>query len=96
VLLRRAFSGKLALERAIRSWATVDSTARNAVQAIDRRRLDYVESLLRDAGFSRETAQARARILYWTFIGFALSDKPLAKPQQEALLNELTRITSPS
>jgi AcrR family transcriptional regulator len=96
VLLRQAFSGKLALERAIRSWATVDSTARNAVQAIDRRRLDYVESLLRDAGFSRETAQARARILYWTFIGFALSDKPLAKPQQEALLNELTRITSPS
>jgi AcrR family transcriptional regulator len=96
VLLRQAFSGKLALERAIRSWATVDSTARNAVQAIDRRRLDYVESLLRDAGFSRETAQARARILYWTFIGFALSDKPLAKPQQEALLNELTRIASPS
>jgi AcrR family transcriptional regulator len=96
VLLRQAFSGKLALERAIRSWATVDSTARNAVQAIDRRRLDYVESLLRDAGFSRETAQVRARILYWTFIGFALSDKPLAKPQQEALLNELTRITSPS
>jgi AcrR family transcriptional regulator len=96
VLLRQAFSGKLALERAIRSWATVDSTARNAVQAIDRRRLDYVESLLRDAGFSRETAHARARILYWTFIGFALSDKPLAKPQQEALLNELTRITSPS
>jgi AcrR family transcriptional regulator len=96
VLLRQAFSGKLALEGAIRSWATVDSTARNAVQAIDRRRLDYVESLLRDAGFSRETAQARARILYWTFIGFALSDKPLAKPQQEALLNELTRIASPS
>jgi AcrR family transcriptional regulator len=96
VLLRRAFSGKLALERAIRSWATVDSTARNAVQAIDRRRLDYVESLLRDAGFSREAAQARARILYWTFIGFALSDKPLAKPQQEALLNELTRLASPS
>src|SRR5438105_13586363 len=34
-LLQRAFSGKLALEKAIRSWATVDSAARAEVRAID-------------------------------------------------------------
>src|SRR5258708_7234795 len=47
LLLRRAFSGKPALEKAMRSWATLDPLARSAVQAIDRRRLNYVESLLR-------------------------------------------------
>ena len=47
LLLRRAFGTKPALENAFRTWATVDPAARSAVQAIDRRRLGYVEKLLR-------------------------------------------------
>jgi AcrR family transcriptional regulator len=95
VLLRQAFSGKLALEKAVRSWATFDAAARAAVQAIDRRRLEYVESLLRAAGLPPETAQARAQILYWAFLGSALADKPLPKPQQQTILDELLRMALP-
>src|SRR5258708_32154439 len=46
LLLHQAFGAKLVLEKAVRTWATVDPAARAAVQAIDRRRLDSVESLL--------------------------------------------------
>ena len=46
LLLRRAFGDRLSLEKAVRTWATFDPAARAAVQAIDRRRLDYVERLL--------------------------------------------------
>ena len=92
VLLRQAFSGKLALEKAVRSWATVDPTARAAVQAIDRRRLSYVESLLTQSGLPAEVASARAQILYWTFFGFALSDQSLPKAKQQAVLDELLRM----
>jgi len=88
-LLRRTFSGRLALEKAVRSWATSDAQARAAVQAIDRRRLDYVEILLRKAGLPAGIAQARAQILYWAFVGYALSDKPLPKARQEVVLGEL-------
>ena len=88
-LLRRTFSGRLALERAVRSWATSDAQARAAVQAIDRRRLDYVGMLLRKAGLPAEIAQARAQILYWAFVGYALSDKPLPKARQDLVLDEL-------
>jgi AcrR family transcriptional regulator len=95
LLLRQAFSAHLALEKAVRSWATSDAAARSAVQAIDRRRLSYVEKLLRSAGFADEVAQARAQILYWTFVGYALSEKPLAKMQQQAVLAELMRIATP-
>jgi AcrR family transcriptional regulator len=95
VLLRQAFSGKLALEKAVRSWATFDAAARAAVQAIDRRRLEYVESLLRAAGLPPETAQARAQILYWAFLGSALADKPLPKPRQQTILDELLRMALP-
>ncbi len=92
-LLRRTFSGRLALEKAVRSWAAFDAKARAAVQAIDRRRIDYVELLLRGSGLRGEIAQARAQILYWAFVGYALSDKPLPKAKQEAVLDELMRMS---
>ena len=92
LLLRRTFSSRLALEKAVRSWAAVDPSARNAVQAIDRRRLDYVASLIAAEGLTSATAQARAQVLYWAFLGFALSDRPLPRPQHDAVIAELIRI----
>jgi AcrR family transcriptional regulator len=94
ILLHQAFGGRLVLEKAVRTWATLDPVARNAVQAIDRRRLSYVESLLRGTGLVPGVARARAQILYWAFIGFALSDKPLPRQRQAAVFDELLRIAS--
>lgn len=59
-LLRRAFGDRLTLEVAVRTWATLDPTARAAVQAIDRRRLSYIENLLTASGFLPEIARARS------------------------------------
>jgi len=94
VLLRRVFSERLMLENAVRSWASVDPKARAAVQAIDRRRLGYVENLLIQSGLPAEVARARAQILYWAFLGFALTDQPLPKARQQAMLDEMLRIAS--
>ena len=94
LLLGRVFSEKLTLEKAVRSWAAVDAKARTAVQAIDRRRLGYVENLLTQSGLSAEIARARAQILYWAFLGFALSDQQLPKARQQAVLDELLRIAA--
>jgi len=94
LLLRRVFGERLTLERAVRTWASVDAAARTAVQAIDRRRLTYVEGLLAQSGLPAEQARARAQILYWAFLGFALSDQPLAKARQQAALDELLRIAA--
>lgn len=71
LLLRRVFGERLALENAVRTRATVDPAARAAVQANDRRRLTYVESLLRASGPLPDVARARAQILCWAFVGFA-------------------------
>jgi AcrR family transcriptional regulator len=92
VLLRRTFSSKLALENAVRTWATLDPMARAAVQATDRRRLSYVQTLLERSGVSPGVARSRAQILYWAFLGFALSDQPLPKARQDAVLEELIRM----
>jgi AcrR family transcriptional regulator len=94
-LLRRAFGGnRLPLEIAVRSWATVDPVARAAVHAIDRRRLSYMEAQFAAKGFSPGTAQARSQILYWAFLGFTLSDKPLSKARQDEILDELIKIAN--
>src|SRR5258708_27646385 len=92
LLLRRVFGEKLTLESAVRTWATVDISARAAVQAIDQRRLGYVEGLLRQSGLPAEIARARAQILYSAFLGFALSDRPLPRARQQAMLDEMLPI----
>jgi AcrR family transcriptional regulator len=92
VLLRGAFSARSALENAIRTWATVDAGARAAVLAIDARRIGYIEGLLRHAGLSAEAARARAQVLYWAFIGYALSEQKLPKARQQAVVEELLRM----
>lgn len=94
LLLGRAFGGRLALEHAVRTWAAIDPKARAAVQAIDRRRLGYLESLLRRSGLPNDVARARAQILYCAFLGYALLDKPLPQARQQAVLDELLRIAS--
>ena len=95
LLLRRVFGERrLALENAVRTWASVDAAARAAVEAIDQRRLGYVENLMRQSGLPTETARARAQILYWAFLGFALSDRPLPKARQQAVLDEMLRMAS--
>ncbi len=88
-LLRGTFGSKHALEKAVRCWAAIAPKARAAVQAIDRRRIGYVEPMLRRAGVKPDIAAARAQILYWAFLGYALSDQPLPQARQKAVIDEL-------
>jgi AcrR family transcriptional regulator len=93
-LLRRSFGARLDLERAVRNWAAFDAAAQGAVRAIDQRRLGYIEMLLQKRGQDRATAQARAQILYWTFLGFALSGPSLPTARLKTTLDELLRMVT--
>ena len=93
-LLRGAFGNRPALENAVRTWASFDPKARAAVQAIDRRRLGYVERLFRAGGLPPDAARARAQIIYWAYLGYALSEQPLPKARQVAVLEELLAIAA--
>ena len=93
-LLRRTFGAKLELERAVRNWAAFEPAAQNAVRAIDRRRLDYIEVLLGKRGLAPDVAAARAQILYWTFLGFALSGAPVPAARLQPLLDEILQMVA--
>jgi len=93
-LLRRSFGARLDLERAVRNWAAFDAAAQAAVRAIDRRRIDYIEALLAKRGLAATMAQARAQILYWTFLGFALTGAPVPAARLQGVLDEILRMVS--
>ena len=93
-LLRRSFGARLDLERAVRNWAAFDAAAQGAIRAIDRRRIDYIEALLAKRGLEPAMAQARAQILYWTFLGFALSGAPVPAARLQVLLDEIMQMVS--
>ena len=94
-LIRTAFDTRLATEAAIRGWAMHEPLARKAMDAIDRRRISYIASLLEKSGWPSSRAVAQAQILYWAFVGFTLSDRQIARKQQQEAIAELIRIVAP-
>ena len=62
----------------MRIWAVQDATAKTAIAAVDRRRLDYLVSLFSEIGFKPADAVARARLVYHALIGQFMMDEPVA------------------
>ncbi|MDC0116104.1 TetR/AcrR family transcriptional regulator [Octadecabacter sp.] len=68
-LLQQTLNSGGELERAVRSWSTVQATVANAVERVDQERIKVAETLLVDGGVSKSAAVARAKLLYWAAIG---------------------------
>jgi AcrR family transcriptional regulator len=91
-LLSRAFAGGSGIESAVRAWATADAQARKAVEAVDVERIRYIRKLLIDAGISPEIAATRARLLNWTYLGFAISATKLEDASLKHVIKDLARL----
>ncbi|MGL5008899.1 MAG: TetR/AcrR family transcriptional regulator [Paracoccaceae bacterium] len=69
------------LEMGIRAWASENATAREAVQIVDARRIDYIATLLVQIGIAPAEAALRARVAYSAWLGEYTGAVP-APPQQ--------------
>ena len=90
-LMYRAFAGGSEIERAVRAWATADGQARAAVDAVDVERIRYLRKLLIEAGIPPSAAEARARIMNWCYLGFALSSNKLDQDSVKNVIRDLTQ-----
>lgn len=88
-LLRRALAHGAALEIRMRAWADANPLAARAVAEVDRRRRDYLEQLLVEAGIAPPVAAARAQVLYWTYLGAALSRTRSPSERLDQIVAEL-------
>jgi len=91
-LLRLAFEADAALEIAVRAWASSDARARAVVRWVDKRRLAYIERMLRDGGVAADHVRPRAQILYWTYLGFALSAAPVTGAARDRVIDQLIEL----
>jgi AcrR family transcriptional regulator len=91
-LLRRAFGHRGSLETRMRSWAENNKEAARAVRDVDQRRLVYIEHLLQDAGVATSLSATRAQLLYWAYLGAALSCSRLVGEQLNRTVVELKRM----
>ncbi|UGT65952.1 TetR/AcrR family transcriptional regulator [Nocardia gipuzkoensis] len=58
-----------AVEIAMRAWATQDPQVNRIQQRVDRRRVEYLESLLRDIADNDDESRLLARLLYLAQVG---------------------------
>jgi AcrR family transcriptional regulator len=91
-LLRRALSHHNALEMRMRAWADNNAEAAPAVREMDRKRREYMERLLVDAGIAPTLAATRVQLLYWIYLGAALSESRLTGVQLDRFVSELKQI----
>jgi AcrR family transcriptional regulator len=92
VLLRRALSHHNALEMRMRAWADNKAEAAQAVQEMDRKRCEYMERMLVDAGIAPILAATRVQLLYWIYLGAALSKSRPTGVQLDRFVTELKQI----
>ncbi|MBV7377309.1 TetR/AcrR family transcriptional regulator [Maritimibacter dapengensis] len=74
--------GGAAAEPAIRAWAQSDPMVAKAVEEIDRRRLAYVERVLKDLDFTNPDF---ARIIYGAYIGMGTLSATDGRDNKDAL-----------
>jgi AcrR family transcriptional regulator len=91
-LLQRAFSHSGALELRMRAWADHNTQAQEALRDIDRRRCCYIERMLTAEGVAPTDAAMRAQVLYWAYLGAALSRIKLQGAALRRMVEELKRI----
>jgi AcrR family transcriptional regulator len=91
-LLRGAFGHRALLEVRMRAWADENAEAARVLSEIDGRRKAYIERMLVDAGIAPPLAATRAQLLYWAFLGAALSRTKLAGQRLDRVVSELKRM----
>jgi AcrR family transcriptional regulator len=91
-LLRHAFGEGAALEVRVRAWAENNAAAARALDDVDRRRREYIERLLLAVGLPPPLAATRTQILYWAYLGAALSRSRLSGKALDRIVAELKLI----
>ena len=89
-LVRLALQADPSLEIGMRAWLA--ERARAAVAAVDARRLVYLGRLLREAGIASDASEARALVIYWIYLGSALSRTRVGDDLLERLVDEVAAL----
>lgn len=80
------------LEAAIRQWARIDEAVSQRVRSVDLGRIEAIASLLLQAGYGPDEAEARARITYFHQIGYYTLELGETAEERLAMRPHYTRV----
>lgn len=93
-VINMAAASNIALEQAIRAWANSSAPVKEAVYKVDADRIAYLEQIFTDLGLAEETAYARARIVYFGFLGQMLTGESMTAEKRALVASELIQLTT--
>jgi AcrR family transcriptional regulator len=91
-LARHGYGHDVVLETRMRAWADNNVEVARVLSEIDRRRREYIQQLLVEAGIAPSLAATRAQLLYWTYLGAAVSRSKLTGERLDRMVAELKLI----
>lgn len=91
-LLQKTLRSGQDMERAIRSWSTVQPAVAEAVDKVDQERIKVAETLLVKGGVPKSAAMARAKLLYWAAIGRLMLPFPVDNILSQTEISELATL----
>jgi len=80
------------VDKAIRRWASNDSSVRRKLRKIDSERIEYVKSLLEEVGFESATALSRSSPIVFSNTGVHWVGRPLNKSEHLAYVHDLHQL----
>jgi AcrR family transcriptional regulator len=80
------------LEKAMRIWAIHDSRVIVSIERVDRQRLDYLQHLFVQIGFSQTDAQLRAQVTYAVKLGWVVMAPPRKQSERLAEIRLIHQI----
>lgn len=91
-LMKLAFYEDRSLDRAFRSWASVDDAVAKIVASVDARRIAYLAKLLVESGVETRRTLPRAEFLYWAYIGQSSVMDPRHSAITESDIDDLSAL----
>lgn len=91
-LLQKTLQSGEKLERAVRSWSTVQAPVAKAVEQVDQKRIKVAEKLLIDGGVPKSAAIVRAKLLYWAAIGRLMLPFPANNRLSQSEISDLATL----
>jgi AcrR family transcriptional regulator len=82
------------LEKAMRIWAIHDVRAMASIEQVDKQRLEYLQNLFLQIGFSRTDAELRAQIAYSVKLGWVTIAPPRKPSERLAAMRLVHEITT--
>ena len=80
------------LEKAMRIWAIHDTRVIASLEQVDKQRLEYLQHLFRQIGFSKIDAQVRAQVAYYVRLGWFMTVPPRKTAERLAQIRLIHQI----